>query len=92
MESVAPQWKEIAIALGYDGAKIQSIEMGSHFQPEEACRRVFMDWLNGDHDCCKPITWATVIQCLHEADHSTVAEELQRIIQAVSTNFILGVL
>ena len=66
IETVAPHWKKVAIALGFNQARIKTIEMGSHYQPEEACREIFSSWLNGAHDL-KPVTWSSLIQCLKEA-------------------------
>ena len=33
MKEVAPEWDEVAVALGFDGARIKMIKMGAHYQP-----------------------------------------------------------
>ena len=60
---------------------IRSIEMGAHFQPEEACHRVFTKWLDGGDGLCKPVTWGTLIQCLIDAGLVDIAEELEEILR-----------
>ena len=30
IEKVAPEWDEVAVALGFDGARIKAIRMGTH--------------------------------------------------------------
>ena len=46
IDTVAPKWRQVAIALGFEGPKIETIEMGAHFQPEDACLKMFIDWLS----------------------------------------------
>ena len=50
MREVAPEWDEVAVALGFDGARIKTIKMGAHYPPREACLEIFTVWLNGGHD------------------------------------------
>ena len=64
IDSVAPHWKSLATSLGFDGARLQLIDMGAFCQPEDACRDMFIKWLNGERGLCTPITWATLIRCL----------------------------
>ena len=49
MEKVAPIWDEVAIALGFDGARIETMEIGAHYQPRNTCRKMFTCWLAGSH-------------------------------------------
>ena len=37
MEGVIPKWKQVAIALGFNGSRIEAIEMGALRQPGDAC-------------------------------------------------------
>ena len=64
IDSVAPHWKSLATALGFDGTRLQLIDQEAFYQPEDACRNMFIKWLNGEHGLCSPITWATLIRCL----------------------------
>ena len=73
----------MAIALGFDGARIETIEMGALRQPEDAGLKVFTDWLAGGHDL-KPPTWNVLIQSLRAAKLMEVADLLDRTIDIVS--------
>ena len=73
----------MAIALGFDGARIETIEMGALHQPEDAGLKVFTDWLAGGHDL-KPPTWNVLIQSLRAAKLMEVADLLDRTIDIVS--------
>jgi hypothetical protein len=75
MERVTPKWKQVAIALGFNGSRIEAIEMGALRQPEDACLKMFSDWLSGGHDL-KPPTWDALIQSLRAAKLPEIAELL----------------
>ena len=83
MEKVVPKWDEVAMALGFDGARIKTIEMGAFYQPGNACRTMFTDWLAGSHDL-KPPTWDVLIQSLRTANLTEIAYLLSRMIEIVS--------
>ena len=83
MEKAAPKWDEVAIALGFDGARIEAIEMGTHYQPGNACRKMFTGWLAGGHDL-KPPTWDVLIQSLRAASLTDVSDLLSNTIEIVS--------
>ena len=82
MGRVAPQWKQMAIALGFNEARIKSIEKREHYQPDDASFEIFSCWLEGEHDL-KPPTWDVLIQCLTHANLLDIAEMLSNI-QVVS--------
>ena len=73
----------MAIALGFDGARIEIIEMGALHQPEDAGLKMFTDWLAGGHDL-KPPTWNVLIQSLRVAKLMETADLLDRTIEIVS--------
>ena len=81
IEMVAPHWKKFATALGFNQARIKSVEMGSHYQPEEACCEIFRSWLDGAHDL-KPVTWDSLIQCLKEAKPVETMDMLSNMVSA----------
>jgi hypothetical protein len=83
MKEVAPEWDEVAVALGFDGARIKTIKMGAHYQPREACLEMFTEWLDGGHDL-QPPTWNVLIQSLIAANLSGIADLLSRTIEIVS--------
>ena len=80
MDMVVPKWKEVAIALDFDGPKIDAIEMGAHYQPRDACRKIFMDWLSRGRD----LTWGRLIQSLKAANLTQMANLLSNTLTIVS--------
>ncbi len=76
MERVTPKWKQLAVALGFSGPRIDMIEMAALRQPEDACLRMFTKWLDGGHDL-KPPTWDALIQSLRAANLPEIAELLK---------------
>ena len=88
MKEVAPEWGEVAIALGFDGARIKTLKMGAHYQPKEACREMFIEWLDGGRDL-QPPTWNVLIQSLRAANLTEIANLLSRTIEIVSIILIL---
>lgn len=88
MEEVTPKWKHVAIALGFDEARIRAIEIGAHYQPDDACFKMFSDWLAGGHHL-KPATWAVLIRSLKAAKLTKNYDLLSSTIKTVS--FIIHV-
>lgn len=80
IERVAPDWKFLATALGFDGSRIEIIERDYGRNVEEACHNLFMRWLNGEHDL-QPPTWGTLIQSLTQAGLDDVAKSLKKILR-----------
>ena len=80
IEKVAPKWKFLAAALGFEGSKIEIIEKNYGKDIEEACLNMFMRWLKGEHDL-KPPTWGTLIQCLTQAGLDDVTRTLRKILR-----------
>ena len=56
IESMASKWQTIAIFLGFDGSRIETIDMEAMKKPEDACRQMLKKWLDGDKSL-KPVTW-----------------------------------
>ena len=71
------------MVLNFSASRIRTIDMESHYKPEDACRQMFYDWLDGDCDLRGPITWNTLIQCLKEVDLNNVVESLHSIFNQV---------
>jgi hypothetical protein len=82
MERVTPKWKQVAIALGFNGSRIEAIEMGALRQPEDACLKMFTEWLAGGHDL-RPPTWDALIHSLGAANLTEIAD-LLKFIESVS--------
>ena len=76
MEKVVPKWKQVAIALGFNGSRIEAIEMGAPWRPEDACLKMFTDWLAGGHDL-RPPTWDVLIHSLRTVNLPEIADLLK---------------
>ena len=67
------RWEELAIAMGlqhHDIAKIKLDTKGA----DKACLTVFTLWLEGKTP--KPVSWEQLLECLRDADLSTLADEI----------------
>ena len=84
IDTVAPKWKQVAIALGFDGPKIKAIEMGAHYQPGDACLKMFIDWLSRG----RALTWDSLIQSLRAANLTETADLLSSTIEIVSVHIL----
>ena len=80
IERVAPDWKNLAIALGFDQSRLKIIEKDYRGSTEEACREMFTRWLDGEHDLAQPCTWDTLIKCLRRALFIKLANNLREIL------------
>ena len=72
----SPVWEKVATRLHFEGHDILTIRRNEH-QAEDACRTVFMEWLEGKGR--SPTTWETVIKALEEAELAEVAKDLKDI-------------
>ena len=81
IEGVGDRWKDLARSLDFSEARIDSIDRGApHEQPEEACREMLTEWLDGDDDLRSPVTWDTLVQSMIEAGLVDMAEQLEELI------------
>ena len=71
----AGYWEQIATRLHFEIEEIRSIRRDQHHQTSDACREVFMSWLEGKGR--SPRTWETVIEVLEEAELSEMASDLK---------------
>ena len=81
IETVAPYWTKLAVELGFDQSRIMILEKDYQDSTEEACRAMFMRWLDGGHDLAQPCTWDTLIKCLRRAGFNDVASSLRTILR-----------
>ena len=75
IEQAAAKWEKVATRLYFESHDISRIRKDYHQQTIEACRTVFIEWLQGKGR--KPTTWDTVIKALEEADLSELAGDLK---------------
>ena len=76
IEAAAYSWKALAMALGFSSAQIQNIQRDYPSCSEDACREVFIKWLEGAADDSSPLTWDALIECLKEAKLGDLAESI----------------
>ena len=76
IERVAPNWKDLAIAIGFDQSRIMIIDQDCRGSVEEACRAMFMRWLDEELR-----TWDMLIKCLRRAALVDVANSLKTILR-----------
>ena len=67
IKTTAAKWEALAIRFGFKGIVINTIKKGAFYQPDDACCKMFIRWLNGEEGL-KPPTWYNLIQCLDETD------------------------
>ena len=77
VEEVSAKWKDIAIALRFDNHGLKNLENDVQHVSECACREMFIKWLDKREDLRRPVTWATLIQSLKDAQLVTTAEKLK---------------
>ena len=73
VKEVSTDWEKLALALHLRG---EIIREQRHFQPEAACRNILQRWLNGDGQ--QPATWDTLLDCLEDIGHGTLAGYLRK--------------
>ena len=76
VEQVAANWGKMASKLGFDNNRISTIAIQVHYDPEEACFKMFDKWLRGEHDL-KPPKWYYLIKCLEETADSVTGSEFE---------------
>ena len=77
----AADWEKIATRLHFDGSMIGAIRKNPDSQTaEERCAAVFDKWLKGSDDLREPVSWATVVKVLKEAEHGALSAELDSIL------------
>ena len=73
VKEVSTDWEKLALALHLRG---EIIREQRHFQPEAACHTILQRWLNGDGQ--QPATWDTLLDCLEDIGHGTLAGYLRK--------------
>ena len=76
VENVCADWEKLALALQFRGGVIRAVERSQHFQVEAACITILQRWLDGEGR--QPMTWETLIGCLEDIGHGTLASDLKR--------------
>ena len=82
INKTAHVWKQVAIRLYFEGHDILRIGK-DECQAEDACRTVFIEWLEGKGRT--PTTWDTVLQALNEAEQGELANDLEEVLDTTAT-------
>ena len=77
INKTACAWEKVAIRLHFEGHDISRIRRNER-QAEDACRTVFVEWLEGKGRT--PTTWDTVLQALNEAEQGELANDLEEVL------------
>lgn len=82
IDTIASQWEELAIALGFDGHVIHCVQKDYDHDCKGATSKIFRMWLeNEDERLIGPISWSTLLQCLNDLGFSSICNELQDVIE-----------
>ena len=76
VENICAVWKKLSLALQFPGGVISAVERSQHFQVEAACLTMLQRWLDGEGR--QPVTWETLVECLEDIGHCTLASNLRR--------------
>ena len=80
IDTVAAQWEELAIALGFEAAVINYIRRDHVHDAKGACCHVLTKWLaEKEENLRSPVTWTTLIECLTDAGFAGLAEDLKKV-------------
>ena len=78
---IAHKWDQVATRLHFKVHEIRRIQRDCHHQTCDASREMIMKWLEGECNLRKPISWATLIKALDEAELSEVTKDIMSILQ-----------
>ena len=79
IQSAAPSWRKLALALHLSPPAVESIEISSFYQTERACETSLCRWMS-EAPTGQPVCWATLLQALRDADLNSLATDLQLVL------------
>ena len=88
IKRITGKWERVATRLHFPVDAIEVISRDSHHQCDSACRTMFSRWLDGEGR--EPRTWGTLVTVLYEADLSSVANELEKMINCANESEYVG--
>ena len=81
IDTIAAEWEELAIALGFDGNVIKFVKKDFTQDSKGASCKILRMWLEGDYKDLKgPISWSTLLQCLTDIGYSKICQDIEYII------------
>ena len=72
MDSVSPDWEDVAISMGLEAHVINTIKRDNVHDSKAATRQLFMKWLEGRRK-----SWDMLVDILDDAGFSIIASDLQ---------------
>ena len=85
IDTIASQWEELAMALGFDGNVIAFVKKDFVHDSKGATYKILRMWLENEYDKLKqPISWTTLLECLVDIGYSTICDEIRDIIETSS--------
>ena len=82
IKRITAKWERVATRLQFHHSTIETISRDCHHKADPACRSMFAKWLDGEG--LQPATWRTLIAALREAELSSVAQELDKMVNGTS--------
>ena len=82
MESVAANWMQLGLVLGFNYSVLKAIEKDNIFNHEDCCFEVLHKWLYGE--ACQPITWERLIEALRDLELNGMASSLEQLLSHTS--------
>ena len=81
LDNIASHWEEIGICLQIDEATLRMITAETRGDVMDCCGEMMRQWLQGSGR--QPVTWATLIEVLREADFNVLAHDLEMVLTDV---------
>ena len=75
IDTVAPEWEELAMAMGFPAHVIGTIRRNNLRDAKGATLQILTLWLEGKSSV--PVSWESLVDCLYQADFSTVSLDIQ---------------
>ena len=75
IDTVAPEWEELAMAMGFPAHVISTIQRNNLRDAKGATLQIFTQWLEGRSPV--PVSWENLVSCLHQAEFSNISLDVQ---------------
>lgn len=86
IDTIASEWEELAIALGFDGNVINYVKKDYVHDSKGASSKILGLWLENEDEQLKgPISWSTLLQCLDDIGYSSLSNDIHNIIEKPPT-------
>ena len=82
IDTVAPEWEELAMAMGFPALVIGTIRRNNLRDAKGATLQILTLWLEGKSSV--PVSWESLVECLHQAEFSNVSLDIQEMFWLVN--------